>query len=75
MAIAKQAAEDALNEIEPNVQEELLRHPGRWVALTRSRVIVVCDSPTEAYDAARRAGIEVPTLYFVPDTRAGYSYF
>jgi hypothetical protein len=67
--------EDLVYEIEPAVQDELLKHPGKWVALTPSRVIVIRDNPGDAYRDARAAGIDDPILYQVPDTRAGYSYF
>jgi hypothetical protein len=67
--------EDLVHEIEPAVQAELVRHPGKWAALTRSEVIAIRDTPAAAYAAARSAGIESPILYHVPDPRAGYSYF
>jgi hypothetical protein len=75
MAVNTHPSKHLVYEIEPAVQDELLRHPGRWVALTRSAVIAVRDTSTEAYDAARAAGVDSPILYQVPDTRTGYSYF
>ena len=67
--------EDLVHEIEPQVQEQLLRHPGKWAALTRSEVIAIRETSTEALAAARELGVEAPILYQIPDIRAGYSYF
>jgi hypothetical protein len=64
-----------LTEIAPDVQQELLKHPGKWAALTPSRVIAIAETSTEAYRAARDAGVEEPILYLVPDNRSRYSYF
>lgn len=75
MAVDTHPSEHLVYQIEPEVQEELLRHPGKWVALTRSAVIAIKDTSTEAYDAAVAAGVDSPILYQVPDTRTGYSYF
>ncbi len=66
--------EELVHEIEPAVQEELARHPGKWAVLTRAEVIAIRDTPADAYAAARDAGIASPILYHVPDLRAGYSY-
>lgn len=55
--------------------EELIKHPGKWVAMTRSRILAIRDTPAEAYAAGREAGVGVPILYQVPDTRARFSYF
>ena len=67
--------EDLVHEIEPSVQDELVKHPGKWASLTRSAIIAIRNTSTEAYAAAREAGIDEPILYQIPDTRAGYSYF
>ena len=46
MAIAERELEQPLeHEIDPSVQDELLRHPGEWAALTRSEIIAFGDSP------------------------------
>lgn len=75
MVVRGRPTEDLVYEIEPAVQEELIKHPGKWAAVTRSTVIAIRDTSTEAYLAARAVGVESPILYQVPDTRAGYSYF
>ncbi len=67
--------EDLVYEIEPDVQAELLKHPGKWVALTSTAIVAIRDSLDEAYTDARAAGVDEPIVYQVPDTRAGYSYF
>lgn len=67
--------EDLVYEIEPDVQQELLKYPGKWAAITRSEVLAIRDTSTEAYAAARAAGVESPILYQIPDNRTGYSYF
>jgi Family of unknown function (DUF5678) len=61
------------HEIDPSVQDELMQHPGKWAALTRSRVIAVRDTAREAYDAAVAEGISSPIMYLVPV--GGESYF
>ena len=73
MVIDERPAEEPVYEIEPQVQEQLLQHPGKWAALTASEVIAIRDTSTEAWAAAREAGVEAPILYQIPDTRSGYS--
>jgi hypothetical protein len=75
MVVDERPTKDLVYEIEPEVQEELLKHPGKWAAITRSKVIAIRDTPAEAIDAAIKAGVDLPILYQVPDTHAGYSYF
>ena len=75
MVIDDRPAEDLVHEIELSVQDELLKHPGKWAALTRTKIIAIRDTSTEAYLAAIEAGVGTPILYHVPDNRAGYSYF
>ena len=67
--------ERPIYEIDPEVQDELVKHPGMWAVMTRTAVIAIRDTPGDAYAAARAAGIDDPILYQIPDTRAGYSYF
>ena len=52
---------DSIHEIEPAVQDELVKHPGKWASLTRTKIIAIRDTSTEAYAAARDAGIEEPS--------------
>jgi len=73
MTIHTRPKQPPAHEISPAVQEELVKHPGKWVALTRTAVIEIRDTSTEAYEAAIAAGVESPILYQVPDPRAGYA--
>jgi hypothetical protein len=55
------------HEIDPEVQKELLDHPGKWAAITRSRVIAIGDTALEVQQKAAKAGEKNPILYRVPD--------
>jgi hypothetical protein len=59
--------EDRLEfEIDPALQKELLRHPGKWVTMTRHEVIAIGDTPQEVLTKARAEGHRSPILYQVP---------
>jgi hypothetical protein len=74
MAIADRELEAPLeHEIDPQLQEELLRHTGKWVAMTRTRILAVGDDPQTIFEQARASGVDAPILYHVPDV--GTSYF
>ena len=75
MVVDDRPTEPLVYEIDLRVQAELRKHPGKWVALTKDRLIAVRDTSIRAYEAALAAGVEAPILYHVPDTRTGYSYF
>lgn len=62
-------------EIALELQDELIKYPGKWAAMTRTTLIALADTAQEAYRLARDHGIATPILYHVPDSRAGYSYF
>lgn len=62
-------------QIAPDLQIELSKHPGKWAALTPSKIIAIRETSTEAYQAARDAGVKTPFIYPIPDRRAGYSYY
>lgn len=75
MAIAERELEQPLeHEIDPKLQEELLKHPGKWVAITRSELLAVADLAEDAYRVAREKGVELPILYRVPDAATAYFY-
>ena len=63
------------HQIAPELQEELIAHPGKWVAMTRTELLAIEDSPAKAYQAARKQGVETPILYFVPDNRERTYYY
>jgi len=77
------AAYDALTRPQPEppmervlseeLEEELLQHPGRWVAMTREKIIALGDTPAEVFKAALSAGHKTPILYQVP--KPGMSFF
>jgi hypothetical protein len=56
-------------EIDPALQQRLFEHAGKWVALTRSEIIAIADTPSEAFHAAQEAGITDPILYRVPEDK------
>ena len=62
------------HEIDPKLQEELLKHPGKWVAITRSELLAVSEKAEDAYREAQGKGVAVPILYRVPDTATTYFF-
>jgi len=60
--------------IEPRMQQRLLEHPGKWVAMTRTRIVAVGDSPTEVLRDARLGGLLHPIVYRVPEAGTGYFF-
>lgn len=62
------------DEIAPAVQEALIKHPGKWAALTRTEVLAIEATPDAAYRIAREKGVETPILYHVPDRNGTYYY-
>ena len=71
--VLKQPQETVL-ELEHDVQKELLKHPGKWVALTRSKILAVGDTADEALEAAHAAGHKDPGLYRVPEKARSYFF-
>jgi hypothetical protein len=66
--------EDLVHEIEPQLQQELLKHPGKWAAITRSKILAIGDDPRKVVAAARKMGIAAPILYRIPDASTLYFY-
>jgi hypothetical protein len=64
---------DTEYEIAPELQDELLKHPGKWVAMSDVEILAVADTADEAFERAVAAGQSSPTLYRVPT--GGESYF
>lgn len=62
-------------EIEPRLQEKLMEHPGKWVAMTRDELLFVSESPTEAYEEAVKMGVDTPIMYRVPDSHERAYYY
>jgi hypothetical protein len=63
MVMLKDEARDV---IAPELQRELLKHEGRWVAISDDDLIAVGDTRNEVAEAAVAQGAERPLLYFVP---------
>ena len=54
------------HEIDPSLQRELHKYPGKWVAITRSELIAAGDDPAKVLAKARADGYSAPILYHVP---------
>lgn len=61
-------------EIDPGLQKELLDHPGKWVAMTRSDLLAVGDDPGEVIAQAQTKGVASPILYRVPNKDTLYFF-
>ena len=70
-AVRDEKNEKAEHVIRPELQEELLKHPGKWIAMDRVRILAVGDTPADVLAAARKSGHVHPTLYRVPDAGTG----
>jgi hypothetical protein len=66
--MAPSATEQVEYEVDPDLQERLLEHPGKWVAIAGNDIVAVGDSPTEVLAAAQKGGHRNATLYRVPDS-------
>jgi hypothetical protein len=49
-----------------DLQERMLTHAGKWVAMTRTDLLAVGDTPDEVLHEAAEKGEKRPILYFVP---------
>jgi hypothetical protein len=61
-------------ELTKALQKELQNHPGKWVAMTRSKLIAVGDSMGEVQEKARSAGKPEATVYRVPESDRAYFF-
>ena len=73
--IAERSGHPEGREFEPQVLEELQGLAGRWVAATHTKVVAIGDTPTEVYEAAKSQGIDVPTVFQVPESGAVHYFF
>lgn len=64
--VVKDPTREAEHVIAPALQDELLRHQGRWVAITRSKLVAIGDSPAEVVRLAQEKGAKRPMIYRVP---------
>lgn len=68
--------EDPLeHEFDPELQKELLKHAGKWVAMTREQLLAVGDTAAEALAGAKERGVSMPILYHVPSDRDTFYFF
>jgi hypothetical protein len=67
MAVATDCADKAGHQFDPNLWEEMMKHPGKWVVATGSRVVAVGDDAQEVLKIAGREGIDQPFLFHVPE--------
>jgi hypothetical protein len=61
-------------EIDPALQTLLMKHPGKWAAITRSEIIALADDPGTVVRKAREKGHAAPILYHVPDASTLYFF-
>ena len=74
--IDRPAREERLqHELDPELQQELQKHPGEWVAITRTTLIAFGKDPAAVARKAREAGIDSPMMFRVPDPEAAAHYF
>jgi hypothetical protein len=64
---AQDHADEARYEFNPDLWEEMMTHPGKWVVATESRVIAVGDDPEEVLRIAGKEGVDQPLLFHVPE--------
>jgi hypothetical protein len=63
-------------EVKRSVQRDLFKHAGRWVAITRDKLVAVGDSPKQVSKKARSEGVDRPIVYKVPrPDEASVNYF
>lgn len=73
---AEVAREERLQyELDPELQKELQKHAGEWVAITRSTLIASGKDPSVVARKAREAGVDSPMMFRVPDHEAAAHYF
>lgn len=55
------------------LEDELLKHPGKWIAMTPEKIVAIGDDSVVVYKAALKAGVTDAILYRVPE--GGSVYF
>lgn len=58
-----------------DLQERLLAHRGKWVAMTKTDLLAVGDSPDEVLHKATELGVKRPILYRVPEAANSTMFF
>lgn len=62
------------HEISRDLQQELMRHAGKWVALSEDAIVGIGDTPGEALDQAREAGYSSAAPYRVPEGQRAFFF-
>jgi hypothetical protein len=60
-------AEDASSQLERELWNEMMRHPGKWIVATESRIIAIGDDAQEVLKIAGSQGVDEPLLFHVPE--------
>jgi hypothetical protein len=58
----------------PELERELWKHPGEWIAIVDQQILVTADSLPGLIQKARDAGHREPLIYKVPDKDNSYFF-
>lgn len=67
MTLSREAGQEPIEQVLSSVMHETLEHRGRWVAVSRERLLAIGDSPGEVRDRAAEQGVEHPMIWQVPE--------
>lgn len=67
MSAAADRADQAESEFDPQLWEEMMKHPGKWVVATEAEILAVGDDAEEVLKVAGKKGVDQPLLFFVPE--------
>ena len=66
--LAEQLEDPLEHVLDPELQRELVKHPGKWAAVTRSEILAIGDSVAEVLRAAAESHPDlIPILHRVPE--------
>ena len=65
---------EEITTLSPSVQRDVLKHRGKWVAVTAEVVLAVGDSRAAVLKAAAKRGYKSPLVYRVPE-KATAAYY
>ena len=74
MVDERPADQRAQRVLSKEVERELLKHPGKWIAMTAEKILAIGDDSVSVYRSAVAAGEPQPILYRVPETGTSYFY-
>jgi hypothetical protein len=67
MPRAADQADEGEFSFDPNLWDEMMKHPGKWVVATETEIVVVGDDAQEVLKIAGAKGIDQPLLFHVPE--------